>query len=348
MMLCSEFVTVAGVFPNATCTQEVQMPGLLEVQDLTVEYGARPNCLHALNGITLEVQTGEVVGVLGESGSGKTTLGLAVLRLLPPHGRIVRGSMRFRGRDLYALGEKELQAFRGSEVSMIFQEPALALNPFMRALDQVEEVIRAHRDWKRERRRDEARRVLHDVGMDKTQRLLSAWPNQLSGGERQRLVLAQAIACKPALVIADEPSASLDALLQCEWMALMRDLRERLGLALLLITHDPAILSGLADRVVVMYRGQIVEEGSFEQIIRKPLHPYTRALLRSIPPPPGTGTRQKRLPVIPSDPAARVPANGACAFEPRCPDRFHPCAHGQPPAAIPEHDRRVRCFKYDG
>jgi oligopeptide/dipeptide ABC transporter ATP-binding protein len=319
------------------------MAGLLELRDLTVQYDG---AVAALKEITFEVYPGEIVGIVGESGSGKTTLGLAILRLLPQYGRISRGSILFRGRDLSELSEHELQSFRGSEIAMIPQEPELALNPVMRALDQVEEVIRAHRSVSRKRRRDEACRVLGQLGLDRKPRLLSAYPHQLSGGERQRLVIAQAIACHPALLIADEPFASLDVVLQSEWLALVKNLRERLGLAVLLITHNPAILSGLADRVLVMYRGQIVEQAAFEQIVRQPLHPYTDALLRSLPAAPGTAVREKRLPAILAGPTAANPREAACPFEPRCPDRMVTCSQQQPLEIIRDDQRHVRCFKY--
>jgi oligopeptide/dipeptide ABC transporter ATP-binding protein len=326
--------------------RQVQMPALLEVRDLRVRYAAARAAPPALNGVTFDVKQGEVVGVLGESGSGKTTLALAILRLLPPGGSMLGGSIRFRNRDVSALSESELQAFRGLEVSMIFQEPDLALNPFLRALDQVEEVIRAHRPWKRAQRQEQARWALRQVGMDKSPPLFSAYPHQLSGGERQRLVIAQAIGCQPALLIADEPTASLDAVLQCEWVELMQRLRGSLGLALLLIVHDPLVLAGLADRVLVMYGGQIVEEGTTEQVLRQPLHPYTQALLQSIPPVPGTVALKKRLPVITRPEPPGVARNEGCPFEPRCPDRMAECSVRPPPEAVMDGSRRLRCFRY--
>jgi peptide/nickel transport system ATP-binding protein len=324
------------------------MAALLEVRDLTIEYNSSQGSLPALNGLTFELRSGEIVGVLGESGAGKTTLGRALLRLLPPNSRLVRGSVRFRGRDLSTLDEHELRKVRGSEIAMIFQEPDLALNPFLRARVQVEEVIRAHREWNRARRREEALRVLSELGMCRNPRLASAYPHQLSGGERQRLVIAQAIACRPALLIADEPSVSLDVILQAEWLALMKDMCERLEVALLLITHDPAILAGFADRVLVMYKGEIVEAGTLEQILEQPLHPYTQALLESVPPPPGTARRSHRLPVTSQSLAEFVPGDSCCAFEPRCPVRLAECSHRRPPEAVLHDGRHVRCVKYVG
>jgi len=318
---------------------------LVQVRDLAVRYAAGASSRRALSGISLEVRTGEVVGILGESGSGKTTLGLALLCLLPPSARIENGSIRFRNRNLAALGEKELTKIRGAEIAMIFQEPELALNPFMSALRQVEEVLAAHRTWSRRERREGAQRVLAAAGLGEDSRLLSAYPHQLSGGERQRLVMATALACGPALVVADEPTAALDTILQAEWVESMKRLRSQLQTALLLITHDPAMLAGWADRVLIMYAGRIVEQGRFEEVIRRPLHPYTQALLRAIPPHPGEGaTTCKRLPATVGLPTPHVSGEG-CPFAPQCPDRLPVCTGSEPPE-LRVGNGRVRCFQY--
>ncbi|HYO82543.1 MAG TPA: ABC transporter ATP-binding protein [Bryobacteraceae bacterium] len=316
---------------------------LLEVRDLTVEYAGGSA---ALNDISFDIHPGEIVGIVGESGAGKTTVGLAVLRLLPPHGRVVRGSISFRGRDVLGLSERELRAFRGREVAMLPQEADLAANPYIRTLGQVEEVIRAHRTLGLGQRREEARKVLAELEMS-SPRLLAAYPHELSGGERQRLIIAQAIACEPALLIADEPSSSLDVVLQSQWLEMIRSFRDRLGGAVLLITHNPSVLSALADRVLVMYHGQIVEEGAFEAIARHPLHPYTDALLRSVPPFPGRVGQRKHLPALAPYPGTPKPSEAACAFEPRCPDRMMACSRQKPPLAIRENLQQVRCLKYE-
>jgi oligopeptide/dipeptide ABC transporter ATP-binding protein len=319
------------------------MPPLIDVRGLSVQYRDGKGWSPALEGITFDLSRGEVVGILGESGSGKTTIGLSLLRLLPPAARIVRGSVKFRGRELLDLGESELESIRGAEIAMVFQEPELVLNPFMCALDQVQEVIGAHRNLPRAERREQARKALANVQLE---RLSSAYPHQLSGGERQRLVIAQALACHPALLIADEPASALDPTLQAEWSALINGLRDRLGLALLLITHSPSTLAGLANRVLVLYAGRIIEEAQFEQIIRRPRHPYTQALLHSIPPPPGTGKCDKRLPSIPATPSLRAADQAGCPFEPRCPERLPRCSQQEPPDIVTSDPGRVRCFKY--
>jgi oligopeptide/dipeptide ABC transporter ATP-binding protein len=318
---------------------------LIAVRDLAVRYAAGASSRRALSGVSLEVRTGEVVGILGESGSGKTTLALSLLRMLPPWGHIENGTIRFRHRDLMALKERELTKIRGAEVAMIFQEPELALNPFLSALRHVEEVLAAHRPWSRRKRREESRRVLAAVGLGGEPRLLSSYPHQLSGGERQRLVMAVALACGPALVVADEPTAALDAILQAEWLASMKRLRSELQTALLLITHDPAILAGWADRVLILHAGRVVEQGGFEEVIRGPLHPYTQALLHSIPPHPGAkAAPRKRLPDIVGPSILQTSGEG-CPFAPRCPDRLPVCTRSEPPE-VAAGSRRVRCFKY--
>jgi peptide/nickel transport system ATP-binding protein len=321
--------------------------GLLRVDDLTIDYAKGKLWQPVLHGITFEIRPAEVVGLLGESGSGKTTLALTLLGMLPPSARIRQGIVRFEGRDLLSLKEPELEKIRGAKVSMIFQEPEMALNPVMRVIDHVAEIIAVHRNRTTRRCRAEALQILAQVNLDCDSRFLSAYPHQLSGGQRQRLAIAQALACRPELLVADEPTTSLDSIHQVQWLALMKDLRKQLGLAILLITHDPAIFTGLADRVLVMYRGRIVEEGGFEQLVRRPLHPYTQGLFRAMAPMPGQ-VRQgtKHLVTLPG--SAGADKSAGCPFEPRCADRFAECGKREPPNIGFEDGRRVRCLKYGG
>jgi oligopeptide/dipeptide ABC transporter ATP-binding protein len=319
--------------------------GLLRVDDLTIDYAIGKLRQHVLHGISFEIRPAEVIGILGESGSGKTTLALALLGVLSSSARIRGGAIRFEGRDLLTLKERELEKIRGAKVSMIFQEPEMTLNPVKQAIDHVAEVIAAHCNRTTRFCRAEARRILAQVNFDPDSRLVSAYPHQLSGGQRQRLVIAQALACRPQLLVADEPTASLDSILQVQWLSLMKDLRKQFSLAMILITHDPAILTGLADRVLVMYRGRIVEEACFEQLVRRPLHPYTQGLLRSMAPPPSQ-VRQgtKHLFTIPGSISAGK--STGCPFEPRCADRLAECEKREPPDIGFEDGRRVRCLKY--
>lgn len=336
---------------QAGATDRANAPSLLQVRDLTVQFpGEGGSSVPAVDGIGFDLEAGKVVGLLGESGSGKTTAALALLGLLPASARIVKGSVKFRGSELLFLDDDRMQEIRGAEISAIFQEPGLALNPVLRAGRQVEEVIHAHRPWGRSRCREEAEAVLAQVGLADGTRIYDAYPHELSGGQRQRVVIAQAIACRPALLLADEPTTALDLVLRAEILGLLRELKERLGLALLVISHDLGTLAGLADRVMVMYAGRIVEEGTLDQIRRDPLHPYTRGLLGSVPQPPTADPagRDRKLASIPGSPPdlSRLPAG--CAFEPRCPDRMEICTTRPPEEVRPEASRRVRCFKHGG
>jgi oligopeptide/dipeptide ABC transporter ATP-binding protein len=323
------------------------VPALLEVRDLAVRYEATPDLpVHALEEVSLDVAEGEAVGLLGESGCGKTTLLLAILGLLPPSAGVVRGSVRFRGRDLLGLAEREMQAIRGSELSVVFQDPALALNPVRRVGAQIAEVVAAHRPWSRSRCREHAVASLMEVGFADADRVYQAYPHELSGGQRQRVVIAQALACRPALVLADEPTAALDATTQAELRALLAGLQRRLGLAVLLVSHDLASIAALASRAVVMYAGRLVEAGTPAQVFGR-LHPYTRGLVRAFP---RALTLANRLPLagIPGAPPDLSHLPAGCAFEPRCSDRLTECA-GRPPREVSQPESRlVRCFTYGG
>lgn len=324
---------------------------LLEIRDLVIHYAAGHGPpVVAADEVSLEVEEGEVVGLLGESGCGKTTLLLAVLGLLSPPARVMRGSIRFRGRDLLALGDLEQRRLRGSEISIVFQEPTLALNPVRRVGPQVAEVVAAHRGWSRPRCREEASLRLAEVGFTEVDRIYEAYPHELSGGQRQRVVFAQALACRPALVLADEPTAALDSTTQAELRALLGSLQSRFRLALLLVSHDLGALAALARRVLVMYAGRLVEAGSPVQVFHDPLHPYSRGLLRAFPRAGASGDSPVPglPPPIPGSPPDLALLPPGCAFEPRCPDRQPACAERPPHEVRPGEDRRVRCFTYGG
>ncbi len=259
------------------------MEHLLQVRNLNVEFlGGDAPPHRAVDGVCFDIAAGEVVGLMGESGCGKTSTALALLGLLPKGSARVLGSVLFHGRELLPLADYEFQKIRGADISLVFQEPEIALNPVMRAGDQVAEVIRAHRDWPRERCRSEAMRRLACVGLD-ANRFFQAYPYQLSGGERQRVVLAQALACCPALLIADEPTASLDARAQANLLAVLRSLKDQMGLAILLISHSAEVQASLADRLLIMKEGQIIEQGVFAGVQGQPAHPYTKSLWRTKP-----------------------------------------------------------------
>lgn len=254
----------------------------LQVRNLHVRHRAEDAPpFQAVAGVSFDIAAGETVGLMGESGSGKSTIALSLLGLLPPQTAEISGSILFQGWDLTWMPELEFQKIRGASISLVSQEPEIALSPVMRVGEQVAEVFRAHFDWPAKKYRAEAEAILDRVGLTETNRIFAAYPHQLSGGQRQRVVLAQALACGPALVIADEPTASLDAVSQSEFIELLRDLKREMQLSLLLISHTPEIQASLADRVLAMKAGRIVEEGSFAQLYRKPSHPYTRSLLRA-------------------------------------------------------------------
>jgi oligopeptide/dipeptide ABC transporter ATP-binding protein len=326
------------------------MDDLLRVQRLTVSYrtvdgGEFP----VISEVNFKIARGEVLGLLGESGSGKTTTALALARLLPPNAR-VRGSASFLGRELLSLNERELRKIRGAEISWIFQEPGMALNPVIRVGDQIADVIRVHRGGSPARCREEAESALRLARLSGPARTYSAYPHQLSAGQQQRVLIALALACRPMLIIADEPTAALDTTIQAEILALLKELKARLELALLFISHSPAVLSQLADRILVMYAGRIVEDGTLSQIHRNALHPYTLGLLRSVPPSADRNQddHKSRLLTITGSPPDFAHLPGGCPFEPRCPDRMEICRSREPEEVRPDRFRRVRCFKYGG
>jgi ABC-type glutathione transport system ATPase component len=259
-----------------------RMETLLAVKNLSVVYhSAEANRQHAVENVSFEIRASETLGLMGESGCGKTSIALALLGLIPKEQAQVSGSIEFRGTELLTMDRKALRAVRGAAISMVFQEPGIALSPVMRVGDQVAEVIRAHTKSSWEKCRLDAGLALARVGLPNTQRIFSAYPHQLSGGQRQRVVLAQALACNPPLVIADEPTASVDARTQNELLSLLRELQRDLGIAILLISHSAEVQARLADRLMVMERGKIVEQGRFEELYRRPSHACTRTMLRT-------------------------------------------------------------------
>jgi peptide/nickel transport system ATP-binding protein len=317
-----------------------------------VDYDARsPQPVPALRQVDLDIASAEIVGVLGESGSGKSTLALSILGLLPESAH-VDGSIFFEGEDLSNVAEARWAKVRGARVAMIFQEPSLSLSPVMRAGDQIAEVIRAHRSGSSKQRKQEVEAALKDAGISDVNRIYRAYPHQLSGGELHRVAIAQALACRPALVIADEPTRSLDVTLQAEIQNALRDINRKYGSALLFVTHNPALLAGFADRVLVMYAGRIVEAGPVAQMYRRPLHPYTRGLLQLVPEPVMRSgqisgfTRRERLAAIPGSLTRFDQLGRGCAFEPRCSARTANCQIESPEEIAPEPDQRVSCFNY--
>src|SRR6266851_8739440 len=326
------------------------MASVLEIRDLHVSYRSREGVLcPALAGVSFDLMPGEIMGVLGESGSGKSTLAVSLVRLLPGNAEITRGAVHFEGKDLLQAKSDELQQIRGRRISLIFQEPSLALHPTMRVGEQVRQVLAAHTSLGKNALNERTRQVFAELFLEEADRISRSYPHQLSGGQRQRVLIAQAIACGPSVVIADEPTASLDPATQMEILGVFRTLREKLGLAMIFITHNPALLSGFADRVLVLYGGQVVECGPAQSVLESPRHPYTKALFESIPKVSekrGNG-RKTRLPVILGDSSQLSLPRGGCPFEPRCTERMDICREREPGAVNLSASHTVSCFKYE-
>ena len=292
---------------------------LLEVRDLTVSFRTEAGPVRALFGVCFSLFPGETLGLAGESGCGKTITALSILKLLPsPPAVLEAGEIRFRGRDLFPLSDAEMCRVRGKEISMIFQEPMTSLNPVLPVGEQVAEVFTAHRACGKTEARARAVEWLRRVGMPDAERRAREYPHQMSGGMRQRAMIAMALALEPAILIADEPTTALDVTIQAQILSLLREMRERQGMAILLITHDLGVISEVADRAAIMYLGRIVEIARTADLFALPLHPYTEGLLRSMP---GTGTGERRLPSIPGTvpPLDAIPPG--CPFADRCPYR---------------------------
>lgn len=327
-----------------------RMACILEVRDLRVVYRPRGGAAsEALSGVTFSLERGEILGVLGQSGSGKSTLATSLLGLFHSNACVATGAVLFEGTDLLQSDPEELQTIRGRRISLIFQEPSVALHPTMRAGEQVRQVLAAHETNGRRALADRTRAVLETVFPEETDRISRSYPHELSGGQRQRVLIAQAIACEPSVVIADEPTASLDPTTQMEILGVFRALQQRLGLAMIFITHNPALLARFADRVLVLYTGKVMEMGPAETVLASPMHPYTQALLRSVPPLPGecSELRKKKLAAIPGDSRAGLWPQRGCRFEPRCPERMEICKEREPALISLNDARTVSCFKYE-
>jgi oligopeptide/dipeptide ABC transporter ATP-binding protein len=319
-------------------------PPLLRVQALTTTFKIPTGIVRAVDHVSFELRRGETLGLVGESGSGKSMTALSILRLVQPPGWIQGGPISFNGRhDLLELTERDMRAIRGAEIGFIFQEPMTALNPVFTVGDQIAEALLVHRKARRAEARGKALELLEAVRIPDPARRLRDYPHQLSGGMRQRVLIAIALACRPVLLIADEPTTALDVTIQAEILDLLQEMKETFHLALLLITHDLGVVAGHADRVAVMYAGRIVEEGPMRQVFRSPAHPYTRGLLASIP----GGTPGQRLQAIEGTVPNLAGLPPGCAFEPRCPNRFELCPTARPAPYALGSDQHARCYLYD-
>ncbi len=316
---------------------------LLKVDNLCTYFYTSDGAGRAVDGVDFEVRRGETLGLVGESGCGKSITSLSILRLVPsPPGRIVSGTLIFKNQDLLSLSSNAMRKIRGNEISMIFQEPMTSLNPVFTVGEQIAEVFRIHGGMNRRESFEAAVAMMEKVRIPAAARRAKEYPHQLSGGMRQRVMIAMALACDPDLLIADEPTTALDVTVQAQILALMEDLQRRMNASIILITHDLGVIAEMADRVAIMYAGQIVEEASVEAIFSNPLHPYTQGLLRSIPH-RNLQSHSKLNPIAGTVPnPARFPEG--CRFHPRCEKRFTPCDQRKCKMFIEKEDHKVRCF----
>jgi oligopeptide/dipeptide ABC transporter ATP-binding protein len=315
---------------------------LLEVRELETVFALNGRNVHAVDHVSFAIEAGRVLGLVGESGCGKSMTALSLMRLVPSPGRVAGGRVLLDGRDLLALPEREMREVRGAGLAMIFQEPMTALNPVFTVGSQIAEALRLHRRMSRGEAWERATTLLDEVGIPEPARRAHDYPHQLSGGMRQRVMIAIAISCEPRVLVADEPTTALDVTIQAEILELLRALRERHGMALLLITHDLGVVAEQADEVAIMYAGRIVEQAPVEDLFARPLHPYTQALLRSVP---GVAARRERLEAVPGAVPDLLHLPSGCAFRDRCPLAIEQCAAQVPPLEEKAARHRAACIR---
>lgn len=322
--------------------RDAQQQTMLEVRDLHTYFRTMDGVVRAVDGVSFDISPGESVGIVGESGSGKSVTSLSIMRLVEAPGWIASGQIMFRGRDLASLSEEEMRHVRGDDISMVFQEPMTALNPVYTVGDQVAEVLRVHRKVSRREAMNRTVELFRMVGIPAAERRVNDYPHNLSGGMRQRVVIAMALANEPDLLILDEPTTALDVTIQAQILELVKDLREKVNTAVLLITHDIGVIAEMSDEVIVMYGGKVMERANVLQIIKEPMHPYTKGLLASVP---AIGMRNQRLNVIAG--AVPNPLNmpPGCPFAPRCPYVMDVCTT-MPELKTLEDGRQVFCWLY--
>ena len=313
---------------------------MLEIENLRTSFVQAGKKLTVIEGVSLTVKPGETVGLVGESGCGKSVTSLSIMRLLGRNA-VIEGSIRFQEKELLALTEKEMESIRGNQIAMIFQEPMTALNPLHTIGKQVGEPLRRHFRVSRKEARERAIQLLREVGIPRAEEVISDYPHQLSGGMRQRAMIAMAMACRPQLLIADEPTTALDVTIQAQILELMKKLRQERGTSILLITHDLGVVAEMCHRVIVMYAGQIVEQGDVGELFAEPKHPYTQGLLRSIPSLSGD---QERLNAIPGTVPMLAEMPEGCRFAPRCPHVMDICRRQNPDLFFLSERRRCRCW----
>jgi len=320
------------------------MSTLLDVRNLYLEFKTSRGDLKALNGITFDVQKGEVLGLVGETGCGKTVTGLTILRLLSRSASITQGEIFLDGVDMLKLPKEEMEKARGSQIAMIFQDPSSSLNPVFAVGEQMTRVIRRHTELSKNNAKKHATEMLDAVGLPDVERILESYPHQLSGGQQQRVMIAMALSCHPRLLIADEPTTALDVTIQAQILKLISQLQKEFDISVILITHNLGVVAQTCDRLVILYAGRVAEIGTTRQVFKSPQHPYSRGLLNAVPRPGSRGRKMAVIPgVVPTNPGAMI----GCPFAPRCEFAFERCTREVPALYTISEGHSSACFLAD-
>lgn len=319
---------------------------LVEFKDVHTYFYTEAGTVKAVNGVSYKIKEGETVCVVGESGCGKSVTALSLMRLIAaPQGEIVKGNISFDGKDITSLSEEEMMSIRGNDISMIFQEPMTSLNPVFTVGNQIMESIMLHQKLDKKQARDKAIEMIKLVGIPRAEAIVDSYPHELSGGMRQRIMIAMALSCNPKLLIADEPTTALDVTIQAQILDLMRDIKQKTQTSIMLITHDLGVVAEMADYVVVMYAGKVIEEGPVNDIFKNPLHPYTRGLLKSKP---VINQETDRLYSIPGQVPNPIGMKDSCYFHERCEHCMEVCKTQIPTIKYYDEQHKISCFLYDG
>ena len=319
---------------------------LVEFKDVHTYFYTEAGTVKAVNGVSYKIKEGETVCVVGESGCGKSVTALSLMRLIAaPQGEIVKGNISFDGKDITSLSEEEMMSIRGNDISMIFQEPMTSLNPVFTVGNQIMESIMLHQKLDKKQARDKAIEMVKLVGIPRAEAIVDSYPHELSGGMRQRIMIAMALSCNPKLLIADEPTTALDVTIQAQILDLMRDIKQKTQTSIMLITHDLGVVNEMADYVVVMYAGKVIEEGPVNDIFKNPLHPYTRGLLKSKP---VINQETDRLYSIPGQVPNPIGMKDSCYFHERCEHCMEICKTQIPTIKYYDEQHKISCFLYDG
>jgi len=319
---------------------------LVEFKDVHTYFYTEAGTVKAVNGVSYKIKEGETVCVVGESGCGKSVTALSLMRLIAaPQGEIVKGNISFDGKDITSLSEEDMMSIRGNDISMIFQEPMTSLNPVFTVGNQIMESIMLHQKLDKKQARDKAIEMIKLVGIPRAEAIVDSFPHELSGGMRQRIMIAMALSCNPKLLIADEPTTALDVTIQAQILDLMRDIKKKTQTSIMLITHDLGVVAEMADYVVVMYAGKVIEEGPVNDIFKNPLHPYTRGLLKSKP---VINQEADRLYSIPGQVPNPIGMKDSCYFHERCDHCMEICKNQIPTIKNYDEQHKISCFLYDG